>query len=307
MSTEGQSEQDSSPSALSLEERESLWIYSLHFWTPGTKERPAHISYLCGTWYEMDSKLSQRKHFESDELSRMPEKEKGQNGDEQIVAEILGRRFSPSLITTRAWERFHFVGHEIEITEATDSYGAVVWPSALVLCHFLETNVNSYSMADKNVIEIGAGTGLVSIVASFLGAHVTATDLPELLGNLQYNVFRNTKMRCKQQPQVKELFWGADLEEKFPKSSCQFDYILAADVVYHHPYLDELLLTFDHLCKDNTIILWAMRFRLEKENQFVDRFQKLFGLEVISDFPSLNITLFKAKRRRRVKCSPVGC
>lgn len=56
----------------------------------------------------------------------------GQNGDEQIVAEIMGRRFSPSLITNRAWERFHFVGHEIEITEATDSYGAVVWPSVLL-------------------------------------------------------------------------------------------------------------------------------------------------------------------------------
>uniref|UniRef100_A0ACB8FJ28 Methyltransferase-like protein 21E pseudoprotein n=1 Tax=Sphaerodactylus townsendi TaxID=933632 RepID=A0ACB8FJ28_9SAUR len=228
-----------------------------------------------------------------------------QNGDEQIAAEIIGRRFCPSLITTRPWERFHFIGHEIEITEATDSYGAVVWTSALVLCHFLETNVTSYSMVDKNVIEIGAGTGLVSIVASFLGAHVTATDLPDMLGNLQYNVFRNTKMRCKHQPQVKELFWGLDLEKTFPRSLCQFDYILAADVVYHHPYLDELLLTFDHLCQDNTVILWAMQFRQEKENRFVDRVQNLFDLEVISDFPSLNITLFKAERRRNVKWSPV--
>ena len=40
---------------------------------------------------------------------------------------------------------------------------------ALVLCYFLETNVKQYNIADKNVIEIGAGTGLVSIVASLLG------------------------------------------------------------------------------------------------------------------------------------------
>lgn len=53
----------------------------------------------------------------------------GQNGDEEIVAEIMGRCFCPSLITTRPWEGFHFVGQEIKITEATDSYGAVVWPS----------------------------------------------------------------------------------------------------------------------------------------------------------------------------------
>ena len=40
------------------------------------------------------------------------------------------------------------------------------------------------------------------------GAHVTATDLPELLGNLQYNISRNTKTKAKHLPQVKELSWG---------------------------------------------------------------------------------------------------
>ncbi|XP_061482604.1 protein-lysine methyltransferase METTL21E-like [Rhineura floridana] len=252
----------------------------------------------------MESKSLQHKHIVSNEISRKPDNKTGPNGDEQIVAEIMGRRFPPSLITIQVWEGFHFAGHKIKITEATDSYGAVVWSSALVMCHFLETNVKSYNMVDKNVIEIGAGTGLVSIVASFLGARVVATDLTELLGNLQYNILKNTKMRCKYEPQVKELFWGVDLEKNFPQSSCQFDYILAADVVYDHPYLEELLLTFDHLCKDNTVIIWAMKFRLERENQFVDRFKKLFDLEVISDFPSLNITLFKAKRRCRVKWYP---
>ncbi|NXJ40513.1 MT21E methyltransferase, partial [Ciconia maguari] len=221
--------------------------------------------------------------------------------DEQLAAEIMRRRFFPALITHKAWEGFHFAGHEIRITEATDCYGAVVWPSALVLCYFLETNSKQYNLVDKNVIEIGAGTGLVSIVASLLGALVTATDLPELLGNLQHNVLQNTKLKCKHQPRVKELSWGIDLEKNFPRSSCHFDYILAADVVYNHPFLDELLLTFDHLCKNDTVILWAMKFRLDKENQFVGRFQTLFDLEVISNFPSLNITLYKAMRKGRMK------
>uniref|UniRef100_A0A669QTX6 Uncharacterized protein n=1 Tax=Phasianus colchicus TaxID=9054 RepID=A0A669QTX6_PHACC len=150
---------------------------------------------------------------------------------------------------------------------------------ALVLCYFLETNSKQYNLVDKNVIEIGAGTGLVSIVASLLGALVTATDLPELLGNLQHNVLQNTKLKCKHQPCVKELSWGIDLEKNFPRASCHFDYIMAADVVYHHPFLDELLLTFDHLCKNDTVIMWAMKFRLDNENKFVDRFQTLFDLE----------------------------
>ncbi|XP_025053640.1 protein-lysine methyltransferase METTL21E isoform X1 [Alligator sinensis] len=247
----------------------------------------------------MDMIPSQHNCLLSSELRRKLDYKEGKKEDGHLVVEIMRRRFSPALITNKSWESFHFVGHQIKITEATDCYGAVVWPSALVLCYFLETNSKQYSLVDKNVIEIGAGTGLVSIVASLLGAYVTATDLPEVLGNLQYNILQNTKMKCKHQPQVKELSWGVDLEKNFPWSSCQFDYIMAADVVYYHPFLDELLLTFDHLCKDNTVILWAMRFRLDKENQFVGRFQELFDLEVLSDFPSLNITLYKAMRKSR--------
>uniref|UniRef100_A0A673USL9 Uncharacterized protein n=2 Tax=Suricata suricatta TaxID=37032 RepID=A0A673USL9_SURSU len=227
------------------------------------------------------------------------QKEKRDDDNKKVVAEIMARCFVPSLITTTSWERFHFVGHEIQITEAVDSYGAVVWPSALVLSYFLETNVKHYNMVDKNVIEIGAGTGLVSIVASLLGAQVTATDLPELLGNLQYNISRNTKMRCKHLPQVKELSWGVALGENFPRSSNNFDYVLAADVVYAHPFLEELLATFDHLCKETTVILWVMKFRLERENKFVDRFKELFDLEEISSFPSLNIKLYKAVKKSR--------
>uniref|UniRef100_A0A286X7S9 Methyltransferase like 21E, pseudo n=2 Tax=Cavia porcellus TaxID=10141 RepID=A0A286X7S9_CAVPO len=219
--------------------------------------------------------------------------------DKQVVTEIMARCFTPALITNTPWEGFHFVGHEIRITEATDSYGAVVWPSALVLCHFLETNAKQYNMVDKYVIEIGAGTGLVSIVASLLGAYVTATDLPELLGNLQYNISRNTKMKCKHLPQVRELSWGVALERNFPRSVNNFDYILAADVVYAHPFLEELLVTFDHLCKETTVILWVMKFRLEKENKFVDRFKELFDLEELSSFPSLDIKLYKAMKKNR--------
>jgi len=58
----------------------------------------------------------------------------GEKEDEQIVAEITRRRFFPALITHATWEGFHFAGHEIRITEATDCYGAVVWPSVQYLC-----------------------------------------------------------------------------------------------------------------------------------------------------------------------------
>lgn len=97
--------------------------------------------------------------------------------------------------------------------------------------------------------------------------------------------------------QVTELTWGQEVEQRFPSATHRFDYVLAADVVYSHPYLEELMATFDHLCQDATQILWAMRFRLDPENSFVERFERRFHLEQLYDLPSLSIKLFRAWRR----------
>lgn len=126
---------------------------------------------------------------------------------------------------------------------------------------------------------------------------MTSTDLPDVLGNLRYNVNRNTRGRCRYEPQVSELSWGQQLEERFPRVSCHYDYIMAADVVYAHPYLSELMETFEHLCSQDTVILWAMRFRLDPENSFVDRFQSCFHLEELYDLPSLHIKLYRAQKK----------
>ncbi|KAM8894030.1 methyltransferase like 21e [Spinachia spinachia] len=214
-----------------------------------------------------------------------------------LAEAIMARCFHPSLIGPEAWEGYLFSDMEIRIKESTDLYGAVLWPSAMVLCHFLETSRDQHDLTDRNVIELGAGTGLVSIVSSLLGAKVTSTDLPDLLGNLQYNVTRNTKGRCKYIPLVTELTWGQGVEQRFPRATHRFDYILAADVVYAHPYLEELMDTFDYLCQENTQILWAMRFRLDRENSFVERFRQRFHLEELYDLPSLSIKLYRAWRR----------
>ncbi|XP_056134720.1 methyltransferase like 21e [Lampris incognitus] len=221
----------------------------------------------------------------------------GTAGDEELAKAIMARHFRPSLIVTEAWEGYTFANLEIRIKESTDLYGAVLWPSALVLCHFLDTNRDKYNLTNKNVIELGAGTGLVTIVSSLLGAKVTSTDLPDVLGNLRYNVLRNTRERCQYTPSVTELTWGQELEQRFPRATHHFDYILAADVVYAHPFLDELMETFDHLCQEGTQILWAMRFRLDPENSFVGRFQRRFNLEVLYDLPSLSIQLYRAWRK----------
>ncbi|XP_018101021.1 protein-lysine methyltransferase METTL21C isoform X2 [Xenopus laevis] len=194
-------------------------------------------------------------------------------------------------------EQYWYAGYQITIQESIEEYAGVVWHAAKALCHYLEENREELNLKNKKVLEIGSGTGLVSIVACMLGAEVTATDLPNSLGNLRYNLSRNTKGRGLHNPEVRELMWGQDLEANFPKSSCLYDYILAADVVYHHKYLDELLETMKHLCQPGTELIWANKFRFNTDYDFLSRFNTLFETELLAEVPDLEVKIFKAKHK----------
>ncbi|KAJ7428774.1 protein-lysine methyltransferase METTL21D-like protein [Willisornis vidua] len=67
--------------------------------------------------------------------------------------------------------------------------GSVVWDAALVLAKFLETG--ACPLARRHVLELGAGTGAVGIMAATLGANVTVTDLEELQELLRVNIENN--------------------------------------------------------------------------------------------------------------------
>ncbi|XP_067842530.1 protein-lysine methyltransferase METTL21C-like isoform X2 [Heptranchias perlo] len=194
-------------------------------------------------------------------------------------------------------EHYHFAGYEIIIQESVDSYGAVTWPGAVELCHFLENSWKELNLNDKNVIELGAGTGLLSIVAGLLGAYVTSTDLACVIGNLQYNLMRNTRRRSKHQPQVKELVWNVDLDKSFPQSVYHYDYILAADVVYHHDCLADLLATFDYFCQPGSVILWANKLRFNSDYEFLEKFKATFDTIILADIPTSEMIILKGTKK----------
>uniref|UniRef100_A0A8C7TQV0 Uncharacterized protein n=1 Tax=Oncorhynchus mykiss TaxID=8022 RepID=A0A8C7TQV0_ONCMY len=197
--------------------------------------------------------------------------------------------WAPTTYSKFGKEVFCYVGEEISIFEALDSYGAVIWPAALALCHYLETNVEQLNLVDKAVLELGAGPGLVSIVATLLGAWVTATDLPEIIGNLRANLLRNTRGRCRNTPQAAALSWGPDVERIYPRSVYRYDYVLAADVVYHHDYLEELLFTMRYFCRPGTTLIWANKVRLKTDLSFTENFQNTFNTTLLAEIGEVNI------------------
>lgn len=118
---------------------------------------------------------------------------------------------------------------------------------------------------------------------------MTATDLPEVLGNLRSNLSRNTRGRSRYTPLAAELFWGCKLDKNFPRSVYKYDYVLAADVVYHHDFLPELLVTMRHFCQPGTTIIWANRVRFQSDLVFTENFRNTFNTSLLEDNGDIKI------------------
>ncbi|XP_072514093.1 uncharacterized protein mettl21ca [Salminus brasiliensis] len=231
------------------------------------------------------SEKAERSTAKEESMETEDEKEE----DNQKHEEMRQQAWQPSFFIRVDKEIHYYAGHEISIWQSLDSYGATIWPAALALCQYLDTNRGTVNLLDKAVLEIGAGTGLVSIVASLLGAWVTASDLPEVLGNLRSNLARNTRGRCRYTPQVAELTWGYGLTQTFPRSVYRYDYVLAADVVYHHDYLAELLATMCHFCQPGTTLIWSNKIRFTSDLEFFEKFKKAFNTTLLADLGEVKI------------------
>ncbi|XP_074949850.1 protein N-lysine methyltransferase METTL21A isoform X3 [Phalacrocorax aristotelis] len=66
------------------------------------------------------------------------------------------------------WAAYRFASHTIRLRQDWRRLGvaAVVWDAAVVLCAYLE--MGGIDLSDRSVIELGAGTGLLGIVATLL-------------------------------------------------------------------------------------------------------------------------------------------
>lgn len=112
--------------------------------------------------------------------------------------------------------------------------GSVTWEGALILSDYLVTNARLLARFRYNphVLELGSGTGLVGLVAAFLGGRVTLTD--KSISLLEASVARNAQTLELADSggslRVERLEWGdrATGELSLPV----FSYVLAADVLY---------------------------------------------------------------------------
>ncbi|XP_054579448.1 protein N-lysine methyltransferase METTL21A isoform X1 [Eptesicus fuscus] len=168
---------------------------------------------------------------------------------------------------------FSFANHTIQIRQDWRQLGvaAVVWDAAVVLSTYLE--MGAVELRGRSAVELGAGTGLVGIVAALLGAQVTITDRKVALEFLKSNVEANLPLHIQPKAVVKELTWGQDLGSFSPG---EFDLILGADIIYLEETFTDLLQTLVHLCGNHSVILLACRIRYERDNNFLAMLERQF-------------------------------
>ncbi|XP_031830769.1 methyltransferase-like protein 22 isoform X2 [Nomia melanderi] len=110
--------------------------------------------------------------------------------------------------------------------------GLQVWRGALLLADYILSNPDLFK--DKIVLELGAGVGLTSIVASFLAKEIICTDvdLEGILKLIHRNFLRNSAY-IKSKVSIKELnFLNLTWPTFYEKRINEATIILAADVIY---------------------------------------------------------------------------
>jgi len=116
-----------------------------------------------------------------------------------------------------------------------------------------ESNTRWDSWKRKSGVELGAGLGLPSILASNLGANMFATDGDDaVLHLLGMNTQRNAPS-C----QVEKLFWGSIEPLTVLGLKQEPDFVLAAGVVYDPEVWDKLLDTLKALSGSSTLVVIA--------------------------------------------------
>lgn len=123
------------------------------------------------------------------------------------------------------------------------STGSAVWNGANMAAWYIEHGMNPRSLQGARVVELGAGVGFTSLVASALGAtDVTITDgNVDVLALADKNIAQNVVTDRAAQVRTAQLRWGTDDEKPFlihdaseshASDKRPIDFILVSDCTY---------------------------------------------------------------------------
>ena len=161
---------------------------------------------------------------------------------------------------------------DIEIIELTveekvePEYGFFTWPCALYLSQFLMYNQSL--IRGKHIIELGAGTGVPSILAAKLGATVTISE-----GDKYMNCLDRCKKICTDNGvgdivKYIPLTWGR--VNKDVVSLPPVDYIIASDCFYDKYLFEDVIFTVKYFFNKSPNAKFWTTYQVRDEDYKVD-------------------------------------
>ncbi|KAF4619972.1 hypothetical protein D9613_005401 [Agrocybe pediades] len=166
------------------------------------------------------------------------------------------------------------------VVDASPGCGGLAWPAGQILASYLVQKGPEY-LQDKNVLELGSGTGLVGLAVGVLAMEARGTwitDQAPLLPIMTRNVCLN---RLEGRVHVAELNWGSSIPEDIPLP----DVILAADCVYFEPAFPLLVKTLSDLSTSKTDIFFCYKKRRKADKRFFNMLRKHFSWKEVLDDP----------------------
>ncbi|KAH6915181.1 putative methyltransferase-domain-containing protein [Coprinopsis sp. MPI-PUGE-AT-0042] len=184
------------------------------------------------------------------------------------------------LLFSHTWESLPKPLHLSLSVDASPGCGGIAWPAGQILATYLIHRGPAY-LRNKNILELGSGTGLVGLVAGMLqgDCRVWITDQSPLLPIMKRNVALN---EVENNVTVAELDWGTSIPSGIPKP----DVILAADCVYFEPAFPLLVETLDRLAGKDTEILFCYKKRRKADKRFFSLLKKKFTWKDVEDDPN---------------------
>jgi len=134
---------------------------------------------------------------------------------------------------------------KLRLIESHPLWGHYLWNAGIVMAQFLD-ETGDVHITGKNVLELGAGAGLPSIIAALNSPKkMICTDYPDLslINNLTGNVKANIPHLLENNTiEVLGYVWGKDTDtlQKHVDNN-KFDAIILSDVICNHREHDEIL------------------------------------------------------------------
>lgn len=169
------------------------------------------------------------------------------------------------LCTLRDRQEFHDPGDvakDLGINSAVWPLFGVVWPSSLVLAHYMD----KYDIQSKRILEVGCGMALTSLLLNKRSADITATDYhPEVEAFLERNALLNDDDFID--------FERVDWKDK-KDSLGLFDLIVGSDLLYEDDHIELLSRFLENHAKPacEVIIVDPRRGRKNKLSACMEQF-----------------------------------